>query len=248
MKTSSDVNTIFAYGNRDDIFNKKVLLFRAKKMKYKYVLLSNVSASFVYTYKDRLSTGCIVIEKAIREEKKKRDSSPSKSYKPSLFSLSENVNNKISEYLVELQRDNNINVKSVRIFIDLLLSDYSIPRLYEEDEAFAEFKEKYIINAEKRAFEVINKFVRFFRRYDFMYIENYQKYDEWKIKIKSSKEQVFDKKRDKEDIEIATEFLSFNEEFGQLEFFTCDKECGESIKKIAKEYRRSVGHIEIIRK
>ncbi len=56
MKTSSDVNTIFAYGNRDDIFNKKVLLFRAKKMKYKYVLLSNVSASFVYTYKDRLST------------------------------------------------------------------------------------------------------------------------------------------------------------------------------------------------
>ena len=98
MKLSSDVNTIFAYGNSNDLFHNKVWLFMAKNKRNDYVLLARVKHVFIYTYKDYLTTCCAIIEIAIREEKTKRSKSPSETYKPSTLALSANIHQQIEKF------------------------------------------------------------------------------------------------------------------------------------------------------
>jgi hypothetical protein len=56
----------------------------------------------------------------------------------------------------------NFSVKNAKNFINTLLSEYSIPTLFEDDKAFGEFREKYLFESEQRAEDVINKFLKFF--------------------------------------------------------------------------------------
>src|SRR3989339_240293 len=236
MKLSSDVNTIFAYGNSNDLFHNKVWLFMAKNKRNDYVLLARVKHVFIYTYKDYLTTCCAIIEIAIREEKTKRSKSPSETYKPSTLALSANIHQQIEKFIKEKSEEITFNIGGVKNFINLLLTEYSIPELFENNGVFGEFREKYNVEAEKRAEEILNKFLHFFHSFYVMNIEQYDTYEEWIQKIKESKYKIFDNKKDYEDILLAAEILSCNQDIGTMGFFTCDKEIHRSIIVVAKEY------------
>jgi hypothetical protein len=249
MKISSDVNTIFAYADGMHTFHNKVSLYMAKRIRDKYILLAKVKSTFIYTYKDYLTTSCTIIDRSIREYKKQRSMSPSKTYKPTHFSISTNVDHLIDEYIKEQESRMEFNSKAVRAFVAKKLSEYSVPALMEDEKMLGEFREKYLQDAEERAVEILNKFVCFFRtpEFELMNIERYNTFDDWFYKIKESKEFVFNNKRDREDMNIAAEFLAYNLEFNLLDFFTCDREFSESIKKVAREYGQKIGMINLIK-
>ena len=249
MNISSDVNVVFAYADSKHIFHRGVLAHIAKKQRDTFIIISKLKSHFIYTYKDYLVTACIIIEKAIRDERHHRSKSPSKTYKPNVFTISASINALINDYLeVESAKFMNFNISGARDFINLLLTDYSIPKLYEDDEALANFREKYNLDAEKQAEDVINRFVKLFNGFECMNIEDYTNYELWLEKIKKSKQKVFENKRDTEDMRIAAEFLVYNEEKGKLGFFTCDKNCHFSILAMAKEYNLKLGKMHLVRK
>ncbi|NQU78619.1 hypothetical protein HQ545_02520 [Candidatus Woesearchaeota archaeon] len=249
MKISSDVNCIFAYADPQHIFHRPVISYIVKKQRDTFVLLSKLKSNFMYTYKDYLATSCIIIEKAIRDERTIRDASPSKTYKPSILSISANINSKIEKYLLEeSEKCLNFNMSGTRKFINIILTEFSIPKLYEDNEVLAKFREKYVVEAEKQAEEVVNRFIKRFNNFECVNIEDYSMYDKWTTRIKKSKHNVFQNKQDVEDISIASEFLAFNSEKSKLAFFTSDVNCHKSILKIAKEYSLKTGHLHLITK
>ncbi|MCK4670254.1 MAG: hypothetical protein KAT43_03545 [Nanoarchaeota archaeon] len=248
MTISSDVNVIFAYNDTTHKFNKKVYFYMAKQKRNSYLLLAQVKATFIYKYTDYLETACNIIDKAIRDEKEKRSKSPSQKYRPNSLVISENINKAIDDLIIqENARFMNYNAKAVKDFVNLLLSEYSIPKLYEDDDAFGEFREKYTTNSEQIAEDVLNKFLKFFQKFGTKRIEEYDNYQKWFQNIKNSKENIFDNKQDYEDMKLSAEFLSYNEEVRTLNFFTCDKNCHNSIKKVAKEYRLRIGQIHLVK-
>lgn len=247
MKISSDVNTIFAYGDNLHPFHNKVCLYMAKKIRDNYVLLAKVKAHFIYTCKDYLTTCCNIIDQAIRDYRNKRSKSPSTTYKPSPLAISANIDSLIDKHIgIEQSKTMNFNVKAVRTFIAWLLSEYSIPELYANDESFANFREKYVEEAEERALEVLNKFLKFFHQFESMNIEQYNNYEEWLSKIKKSEKNIFKNKQDYEDVMLAAEFLSYNQEFGLLGFFSSDKNCCDSIRIVSKEFMQRIGFVHCI--
>lgn len=250
MKTASDVNTIFAYGDEFHELHKAVSLHMVRNVRGKYVLLNKVKSHFIYTYRDYLTTSCTLIDQAIREYKHKLSKAPSQTYKPSNLAISANIDALISKYLSDMSNQNNFNLRSVKKFISQMLAEYSVPELMENEKALGEFREKYLEGAEKRALEVLNKFIRFFKAWDFelMQIEQYSYYQNWIGKIKKSTKDVFCNKQDMEDIQVAAEFLSYNEEIALLSFFTCDVNCAQSIRMVAQEYRQKIGQVDLIRK
>jgi len=248
MKISSDVNTIFAYGDKNHILHKNVCLHMIKNNKKNYVLLSKVKSHFIYTYKDYLTDCCIVLEKSIREEKERRSKSPSKTYQPSLFAISASVRKLINDFIKEKAKNQNFNSNAAKNFISLLLTDYSIPELYKNKDSFAEFREKYLVQAEERALEILNKFLKFYRKFELMNIEQYVSFKDWFNKIKDSNKNVFKNKKDYEDMNIAAELLSFNQDISILDFFTCDKDFYYSLKNIVVEYSQKIGQVHLIRR
>ena len=129
MELSSDVNTIFAYNDKIHPYNKNVISFMIKNKRSTYMLLDRVKSHFIYTYKNYLSECCIVIEQSIRDSKAERSRSPSKTYNPSLFAISTNIRGLIDKKLKELYDRKNFDFSSTKRFVDLLLSEYSIPDL-----------------------------------------------------------------------------------------------------------------------
>ncbi|MBS3125212.1 hypothetical protein J4211_03085 [Candidatus Woesearchaeota archaeon] len=248
MDVSSDVNTVFAYTNPAHKFHTPVSLHMAKRKRHHYVLLAKVNSSFLYTYTNLLTDCGNIIVQAITGFREEREKANAKN-PLSAFSISAIVNSKIKELLEEYNdKYSNFNIKSTKEYIDLLLTKFSIPELYENDKALGEFREQYLMEADKRAFEALNKFVRFFQHYDLMKIEEYENYENWLKKIKDSSQDVFENKQDFEDMKIAAELLSYNEELGKLSFFTCDFNMHKSILTVAKENKQNVGDIEIIKK
>lgn len=247
MKLSSDVNTIFAYGDDTHKFHRAVYLYMISKKRTHYILLSKIKSSFIYTYKKYLSTSCVIIEKAIRDERHDRIGALSTTYKPSPLVISTSVRKLIDDHIkVESERNFNFNENTIRKFVSSMLLSYSIPELYENDNSLGEFREKYLLDAEKRAEEVLNKFLHFFSDFDCMNIESYANYMNWVNKIKKSKFDVFHNKQDYEDIIICAEFLCYNDEIGKLSFFTCDRECYRSVGVVAKEYEQRIGFVNLI--
>ena len=98
----------------------------------------------------------------------------------------------------------------------------------------------------QKAEEILNKFLHFFHSFYVMNIEQYDTYEEWIQKIKESKYKIFDNKKDYEDILLAAEILSCNQDIGTMGFFTCDKEIHRSIIVVAKEYQQKIGHVLLI--
>ncbi len=249
MKTASDVNTIFAYNDSSHFFHRPVCLHMAKNIRGKYVLLDKVKANFIHTYRTYMTDCEIIIEKSVREYKQKLSSSPSKTYTPSLLAISKNVDSIIAGHLKKMSNNMDFNIKAIRIFITLMLSDYSIPELVKNDTALGDFKEKYLLKAEERAKDSLNKFVKFFKSNEFelMNIGQYETYDEWVKKIKNSKNNsIFKNKKDYEDITIAAELFAFNSEISKLAFFTTDSDFQYSTPKISKEYKQEIGNITLI--
>ena len=246
MKTASDVNVIFAFGDSTHFFHKKVCLHMAKHIKNNYLLLLKVKSHFIYTYSNQLKDCVIIIDKSIREYKKKRNKSPFKTYKPSHLAISAAINKLIDNYIIEKANISNFCVKSAKKFVNSLLTKYSIPTLYENDKLFGEFREEYLVESEEKAMEIINRFLKFFRNFEVMNIEQYTTYESWMDKIKKSSKKVFDNKQDYEDIIIAAEYFAYNAEISQINFFTTDQTMGKSIPKISKEYSQKTGKITII--
>lgn len=245
MRITSDVNCIFAYIDSLHKYHNKVSLFMAKNKRSGYVILAMVRATFIYTYKDYLTTACIIVEQAIRDEKTKRNRSSS-DYKPSPLAIAANVDKRIEDYIKERIENANINGGAVKSFVNLMLTDYSIPILFQNDKALGEFREKYLINAEDNAAKELDRFLKFFNRFALMNIEEYENYNEWVEKIKSSNNDIFNHKKDVEDMRLVAELLCFTEKTGPILFFTCDKKCHDSIQIVAKEYKVKIGPLFLI--
>lgn len=248
MKFTSDVNIIFAYADNNHKFQKKVISYIARRQKDKFILLSKLKNNFIHTYSGYLVTCCIIIENAVRKEIKKRSQSPSKTYKPSTFTITRSVQSLIDDYLEkESAKFMSFNKQGVRTYINRLLTDYSISRLYFEENALAEFREKYSVESEERALEVLNRFLRFFRKFESMNIEEYSiAYEKWLNEIKNSDKNIFDNKKDHEDIILASELLAYNQEKSKLDFVSCDKEMCRSLKVVSKEFDFTLGKIDLI--
>lgn len=247
MAISSDVNTIFAYTNPNHKFHRAVCLYIAKKKRYPYFLLAKVSNSFVFTYKNLLADCGNIIIKEILEYREERNKSGAK-YKLNAYAISAIINKKINSALDKSNSQYlNFDYKTAKEFIDKLLSDFSIPEMFENDHSLGEFREKYVTESEKRAAEKLNEFLNFFQNFETIKIEQYDNYDVWLQNIKSSKNPVFKNKQDFEDMKIAAEFLSYNQDFGQLSFFSSDKDMIDSIIQIGKEYRQRVGDMNLIK-
>jgi hypothetical protein len=65
MKTSSDVNIIFAHGDITHYFHKKVCLYMARYVRDNYLLLAKTKAHFIYTYSNFLKDCTIIIDRSI---------------------------------------------------------------------------------------------------------------------------------------------------------------------------------------
>lgn len=246
MDISSDVNTIFAYCDSLHKYHKSVLSFMMRQKRSTYILLDKVKSHFIYTYKDYLSTCCIIIEQAIRDQRLERSKSPSKTYKPSAFAISSHVRSLVDKKLVELCENKNFDFIATKQFVDLILSEYSIPDLYENEKVLGEFRERYLVGSEKIATTIVNKFLRFFYKFEEINLNQYTHYNNWLDKIKDSKNNVFKNKQDYEDMTLAAEFLCYNQEIGILYFFGCDSNCCRSIEVVAKEYDLKIGKITLI--
>jgi hypothetical protein len=248
MKTASDVNIIFAYDDSSHLFHKNVCFFMMQHIRDNYLLLVKVKAHFTHTYSGYLKDSAIIIDKSIREHRNERRNSPSQIYKPSHLAISANITKKIDDYVNEKSRNSNFSAKTAKVFINQLLSEYSIPTLFEDDKAFGEFREKYMEGAEKKALDVLNRFLKFFNnKYESMNIEQYKTYDEWMIKIKKSPQNIFENKQDYEDIQVASEYFAYNKEFGKANFFTTDLIMGDSLKKAAREFKLEIGLVHVIK-
>ena len=246
MVLASDCNTIFAYSDSSDKHHNSVAVFFKQRSRVNYLVLFNVKTSFIYTYSDVFKECGLIVEKVILEQKEHRKRSPSKSYKPSHFVITLQAEKQIEQELESISKKRRFNRSLARRFISKLLSKYSIPSLYEDDEIFANFREEYLKKSEEQATEVLNKFLRLFRSFDTITMEEYEQYHEWLNRIKQCKLNVFRNLQDYEDMKIGAEYLSYNEEFGTLDFATCDKDCHKSIHKLSRKYQQRIGKLHYL--
>jgi len=238
MRISSDVNTVFAYNDPNHIYHRVVFKIMTKSIRQRYVMLANVKNHFIYTYKDYLEEASLAIDLAIREYKSQRLNT---SYKPSSLSVSINVDALIKKHLEKREEECNFNTDVVRKFINIILTKYPIPAIYEDDEQFAKFREEYLKETEKTAISKLNNFFNFFKDREGRSLGDYKNYGEWLKYIKNSKSKVFNNKRDYEDMCIAAEIFAYHEEYSTFNFYSADSECVKSIKAIAKEYSVNIG-------
>ncbi|MFC1774725.1 hypothetical protein ACFLZN_00225 [Nanoarchaeota archaeon] len=247
MKISSDVNTIFGYSDLTHKLSKAVRMHMAKTTTFHYVLLCEVKKSFVFTYSDYLKSAGETIDLAVRKYIAERKKAVSKSYKPSNAAISSNVRSKIKDHITSQKKQFlRYNVRAVNDFVNKMLTDFSIPELVEDSEKFAAFREKYVEGAEKLTKEVLNKFLRFYREVSIKKTGDYSKLASWLEKIKNGPNELFDNKKDFEDMKIAAEFFAYNDELGLLGFFSGDNEFCKSINKFAENSKIRIGNIEFI--
>lgn len=243
MHLGTDVNTIFAYEEISHKHYKKTIQFLVTHKRSIYVLLNNVKKSFLKTYSDYLKDSCDIITQAIVEFKEIRNANPSR--KPSHEVVAAEVNSRITKKLEDLSQTTNANIQSTKNFIDKLLIDYSPPKLYEEDEALPEFREKYIVLAEKQATDIINRFLKNFAGFISINLFEYEDYDETLDKIKKIKNDVFANKQDYEDMKIAAEYFCVCKD-NKLEFFTFDKEFHRSLHKCSQLLNVNIGRVHLL--
>lgn len=245
MPISSDVNTIFAFADNRDIFHVPIALFLVPyKRKDFYVLLDEVKSSFIYTYSDRMKEACLFIEKSIIDYKKSR----SKLLKPpSPFVINTIIRGKIKEKIDELANDGFSRYDTINRFVNKMLSDYSIISIYEDSEKMAEFREKYLEEAEKNTTFELNRFLTKFKDFIVVNFTDIESYGEWIKKIKNSKLNIFDNKRDEEDIRIAAQYMGYNQEESKLAFVTCDKEFYRSLNVVSSFFKQSIGKLFLIK-
>ena len=245
MPVSSDVNTIFAFADDQDLFHIPVALVMVPyKRKDVYILLDEVKSSFIYTYSNFLKEAGTIIEKSIIDYKEKRSN---KLKKPTSFAINAIVRQKIKEKIEEQSKKKFFNYDTVNRFINKMLSKYSITSLYEESEKLAEFRENYLIKAEDEADREISLFLNKFKNFEIINFPDIQTFEEWLDKIKKSKLKIFKNKRDYEDMRIAAQFLGYNQEIGKLAFITCDKEFHRSLEIISKKFNQPVGNLTLIK-
>jgi len=166
-----------------------------------------------------------------------------------IFSVTEFVHNEIEKQFDELRKDPRFNEAATRQYIDLLLSTYSIPQLYTDKDSLASFREEYIQDAEDTSLLVLNEFLNFFSDYTVMRTTDYKEpVEEIKKSITQSKLAIFNKLSAQEDINLASELIAYNKEYGKIRFFTCDKKCAESIRTFCKQHKISIGPVDTIAK
>ena len=245
MPISSDVNVIFAFVNELDSFHIPVFLFLAPyKRKDVYVLLDNVKVSFIRTYSDYLKESCVLIEKSIIDLKNDRANIKRKL---SPFAINTIINQKIKDKLKELSNKDNSNIDAIKRFINKMLSEYSIISLFEDNNKLAEFREKYLIESEKKSVVEITRFLTKFKKFEIVNQYDLKNNKKWLHRIKTIKLEIFNNKNDFEDIKIASEFLAYNEEKGRLSFTTCDREFYRSLGILTNNEDIKIGKLNLIR-
>jgi hypothetical protein len=128
------------------------------------------------------------------------------------------------------------------------LTEYSIPALYNDKNKLAEFREKYLIQAEKGAERAINIFLKKFKKFEVVNIAVIGDFETWLKKLKEFKLNVFENKRDYEDMRIAAQFFSVNEKISSLGFATCDREFHRSLELVKKQFNIKTGNLVLLKK
>lgn len=246
MPVSSDVNVIFAYIDETDLFHIKVAIFiKPYKRKAPYILLDRVKGTFINRYSRYLKDACIFIEKAIMDYKAEKANSKRK---PSPFLIKIVVEEYIKRQIEkEAIKKLNYNKNAIKRFVKKLSIEFSYITLYNEVDKLAEFRERYLVNAENEADYKITAFLKNFKNFHVLNEGEIKSIDEWLNKLKKIELDVFESKTDFEDMKIAVEFFGFNEEHEKLSFVTCDKEMARSLKVLIEYFKLNAGKIHLIK-
>ncbi len=159
------------------------------------------------------------------------------------------MHEEIEKRFDELRKEPRFNEAATRQYIDSLLSKYSIPELYNDEDSLALFRDEYIQDAEDTALLVLNEFLDFFSDYRLMQTTDYKEpVEDIKKSIMQSTLIIFNKLSAQEDIALASELIVYNKEYGKIRFFTCDKTCAQSIRKFCTKHKILIGPIDLIKK
>ncbi len=227
---SNDVNVIFAFLDIKHKFHIQSSLFVVKNQRRKLVVLANVMKSFLKTYKNYIVQVGAIIEHQVVFCKEERKKSPIKN--PSTTHIAILVNAGINNELKTLSSMPNYSFDALLRFKDLLLTDFSIPQLYFEENAIGEFREKFIDRSEKFSLDSINEFVTKFNQKRIMKQNDYKNYENFLSDLKSMK--------DYEDRRICAELFCFGEEKKAIQFLTFDNTFKQYLRKFGSKHNVKV--------
>jgi len=219
---SNDVHVVFGFVDVNHKLHRKSYTFVKLNSRRKYISLATVRHSFVRTYKNHIKEVGSAICCSVLNCKKERENSPVK--KETNWYITTLVEADVNKQLNELEKK--YNYSGLDLIKKMLLCDFSIPELYFESKKLGDFKEKFIIDAEKYSSEKLDSFLNKFNSKKLMKKAEYTNYGENLSRIKMS---------DYEDRKICAELFSYGLEFGEIKFLTFDNAFRKYLNKFGKE-------------
>ncbi len=224
---SEDVNVIFAYLDAQHKFHRKTMMFVKTNKRRKNIFLANVLKNFLVTYQGYITDVATIIEFSVNRIREEREKSPIKNPSPSY--ITRLIEAEIEQGLKELSQSVNYAYEALKKFKELLLTEFSLPELFFEEDTIAEFRERFITKADDLSLGAFNTFFTEFPNKKLMKQHEYKKYNE-KLKLLKNM-------KDYEDRRICAELFCFGEERGAITFLTFDKAFNNFIKTHGKDYR-----------
>lgn len=241
---SSDVSTVFAFIDvRHKFYDVVIEHFNTIK-NAKYVLLNHVKTTFIFTYNDNLKKiGEIILStiasvKEILEKRRRKDEASD---------IIKNTYLKSEmEKLIKQQKDKELNPADYNYFKNILLKDYPLIELLNDEEKLEEFDSIYILKAEEIVNDKLQEFISFFNNIDKNLKLNPVKIKEWKIKLEKIKRDnltVFSD-YDDEDIKLSSEYFTYCEDRRMpLNFSSTDENLINSLKYVVEERKFKTGKL-----
>lgn len=212
---SNDVNVIFAYLDLTHINHKDSFLYVRKNKRREHINLFTVNNTFLSTYSDYIKDVGTIIEREIVLFKKQRDCDL-RLKAPTSTALVKIIEFNIKKQLKKLADETTYFFEGLNSFKDLLLSNFSIPELYFENDKIGDFREMFILKAREVAINNLNIFLNNFSKSNLMKLSYYNSYDDFFEKL--------DDLKDFEDRKICAELYCYGMEKGVINFLTFDSE------------------------
>ena len=240
MRLLPDVNVIIARENRHHRMFRAVTTYLAAHKRRSVDVLAHVKKVFIVVYKKYLYDSALIIDYALNQalNNDTQTSNP--------FAVITYVQQHLDETLEELGNEEAFNRMAVTEFIDDLLAEYSIPELYHNPQARADFREEYTASAEQRAVDALNAFLTFFEEFEILHTHEYATNPIiWQRRLQETNP-PFSTQTSQEDLQLAAELLSYHEKNTKAIFCTCDKQLSKALKTLKHPKKPALGRIDYI--
>jgi len=234
---SSDVNTIFAYTDIRHKFYRNAVNYFDKTKQDKYILLKHVYTTFFFTYSENLKRIGDMIIKSINKVKinlseRRLKSPPSEVLKNIMLK-------KELDHSIVSQKEQEFNPTDYDYYKNILLKDYPLIELLNNEKMLEEFDSFYVKAADEITRNKLKEFISSFKN-----IEKLPKLDRNKVmgirnelkEIKSEHHDIFSSPDD-EDIRLSAELLTFcSLRRTKLNFATSDQNLVKSLNFVKKKF------------